>query len=114
MAQIPNRNDQRLYMSLRKQSGVGLIEVLIALVISSFALLGFAGLQLASLRYQKVAQFRSLASQYSADMADRVRANVVGAKDGKYVTADTYPTNTAVTPCTTSCTPTQIADQDIY
>lgn len=114
MSQIPNRKNQRLRISLRKQSGVGLIEVLVALVISSFALLGFAGLQMASLRYQKVAQFRSLASQYSADMADRVRGNVVGAKGGQYVTADTYPTNATVTICTTNCTPAQIAAQDVY
>ncbi len=103
-------------MGIRRQAGVGLIEVLVALVIASFALLGFAGLQMASLRYQKVAQFRSLASQYSADIADRVRANVAGAKNNNYKTADTYPANTApgVTNCTSDCTPEQIAGQDIY
>ncbi len=71
---------------MQASSGVGLIEVLISILIASFALLGLAGLQVTSLRYQKVAQFRSVASQYTADIADRVRANVTGAKAGNYVT----------------------------
>ncbi|WP_081992824.1 type IV pilus modification protein PilV [Collimonas arenae] len=62
-------------LATQRQRGVGMIEVLIAITISAFALLGLAGLQMAALKYQKVAHFRSLASQLGADMADRIRAN---------------------------------------
>jgi len=101
----------------RRQSGVGLVEALVALVITSFALLGFAGLQMASLRYQKVAQFRSLASQYSADIADRMRANLVGSKAGNYASdTGSYGSNTAPgkTDCTNGCSAADVAALDIY
>ncbi|MDY7547150.1 type IV pilus modification protein PilV [Glaciimonas sp. Gout2] len=99
-----------------RQSGVGMIEVLVALLISAFALLGLAGLQVISLKYQKVAQFRSLASQTSADMADRIRANARSSAAGDYVTHDDYLTNrTPSSHCKfTSCTPRQIAAVDLF
>ncbi|GAC1609913.1 MAG: hypothetical protein NVS3B3_17450 [Aquirhabdus sp.] len=75
------------------QLGVGMIEVLVALVITSFAMLGVAGLQVTSLRFQKTAHYRSLASLNTADIADRMRANVAGAKASNYVTTDSYLAN---------------------
>ena len=106
----------RLRPGLRKQAGVGLIEVLISILIAAFGLLGLAGLQVASLRFQKVAQFRSVASQYTADIADRMRANVAGAKAGNYITStsDTLGNNTTATICTTVCDAPTVAAQDIY
>lgn len=112
-----NTNDRhRPSANSRKQAGVGLIEVLVSILITSFALLGLAGLQITSLRYQKVAQFRTAASQYAADMADRVRANVAAAKAGNYVTSvsDKLGDNATVAACATGCTTAQIAAQDIY
>ncbi|MFC5472610.1 type IV pilus modification protein PilV [Paraherbaspirillum soli] len=100
-----------------RQRGVGMIEVLIALTISAFALLGLAGLQVSSLRYQKVANFRSLAGQYSADIADRIRANSANAKAGYYTTTDKYSSASPTAPtCTTAgaCTPQENAKLDIY
>lgn len=99
---------------LRKQAGVGLIEVLISILIAAFGLLGLAGLQVASLRYQKVAQFRSVASQYSADIADRMRANVAGAANYVTSTSDKLGVNATATACTTGCDATKVAAQDIY
>ncbi|WP_025916587.1 type IV pilus modification protein PilV [Herminiimonas sp. CN] len=101
---------------MHRQAGVGLIEVLISILIASFGLLGLAGLQVASLRYQKVAQFRSTASQYTADIADRMRANVAGAKAGNYVTptGDKLGDNATATACTAGCDAAKVAAQDIY
>lgn len=118
----------------RRQRGVGMIEVLIAITISAFALLGLAGLQMAALKYQKVAHFRSLASQFGADMADRIRANASpvtkavnsGASGGpdtatyyrageQYSEAppSTVPSCAGKAPA--ACvTPQDIADKDIY
>ncbi|MDP5009000.1 MAG: type IV pilus modification protein PilV, partial [Glaciimonas sp.] len=90
------------------------IEVLIAITIASFALLGLAGLQVTALKHQKVGHFRSLASQYSADMADRMRANVAGISTGKYIMADAYLAITAGADCVTAaCTPSQVATLDL-
>jgi type IV pilus assembly protein PilV len=101
----------------RRQGGVGMIEVLIAITISAFALLGLAGLQVAALRYQKVANFRSLASQYGSDIGDRIRANAAGAIAGNYTAGGTYSAAyTATSPsCATAgaCTPGEIASVDI-
>lgn len=117
---MKKNNPTWLRVNLPKQKGIGLIEVLIALVISAFALLGLAGLQIASLRYQKVAQFRSVASQSTADIADRMRANVVGASDGDYntPTGDKLGYLPPETKCGTAdddddCTPATAAAQDI-
>lgn len=101
-------------LGLRKQTGVGLIEVLISILIAAFGLLGLAGLQVASLRYQKVAQFRSVASQYSADITDRMRANVAGAANYVTSTSDKLGANATVAVCTTGCDATKVAAQDIY
>lgn len=110
MAFIQNK----LLSNRMRQRGVGMIEVLIAITISAFALLGLAGLQVASLKYQKTAQFRTLASQYSADMADRIRANVAGASS--YVTTDTYGALPATPPdCSAAaCSSATIAQTDLY
>lgn len=74
----------------KKQSGAGMIEVLVAIVIVAFALLGMAGLQVATLRYQKAAHFRGIAAQYAAEIGDRIRANKAGATAGNYVAEGTY------------------------
>lgn len=112
-----------LIKRLQKQTGAGMMEVLIALVISAFALLGLAGLQVSSLRYQKGANFRALATQYAADMSDRIRANLAGARAGDYNFAlQTYsnhpPAAQGSNPCDganrASCTPSVLAAQDLY
>ena len=110
-----------------RQRGVGMIEVLVAITISAFALLGLAGLQVAALKYQKVANFRSLASQYGADMADRIRANATSvtavAPTATYKTSDKYSASAPATvpACAAGgsspgacATPQDIADKDIY
>jgi type IV pilus assembly protein PilV len=101
----------------RRQRGVGMIEVLISITISAFALLGLAGLQVAALRYEKVANFRSLASQYGSDIGDRIRANAAGAIAGNYTAGGTYSASYSTTSpsCATAsaCTPSEIAGVDI-
>ena len=104
-----------------RQYGAGLIEVLIAIIITAFALLGLAGLQMAALRYQKVAHQRALAATYSADLAERVRANAGGALDGYYSPAlQNYPATTghaSEAPACASlaaCTQAEVAAIDIH
>jgi type IV pilus assembly protein PilV len=64
--------------------GVTLIEVLIALVVFSIGLLGLAGLQTMSLRFNTSAYYRTQATALAYGLADRMRANRQGALDGEY------------------------------
>lgn len=72
-------------MPLNKiQSGFTLLEVMVAFVVLSLGLLGLAGLQAASLRNNQTAYYRGIATQQAYDMADRIRANLVGVRAFNY------------------------------
>lgn len=111
---------RRVTFCARYQLGAGLIEVMVAIVIVAFALLGMAGLQVSSLRYQKTAQVRGLSAQYSAEIADRIRANMTGALNNSYVTplGNTYAAGAGADPgnCAGGAilTPAQTATCDIF
>jgi type IV pilus assembly protein PilV len=66
------------------QSGVGLIEVLIAVLVLSIAFLGIAALQAVSLSTNNSAMARSMATVASYSILDAMRADIVNAKAGKY------------------------------
>jgi type IV pilus assembly protein PilV len=57
------------------QRGVGLIEVLIALLVLSFGMLGMAGLQVWSLKYNQSAMERGMAVVQTHTIADAMRAD---------------------------------------
>lgn len=60
---------------MKRQQGISLIEVLVALLVMTLALLGAAALQLNSLKYTGSANMRTQASFIAYDMMDRIRAN---------------------------------------
>lgn len=98
-------------MNASTQSGFTLLEVLVAVVVLSLGLLGLAGLQAATLRNNQIAYYRGIAVQQAYDMADRIRANQIGARNGAYDNLD------ALTPADpdclgNACTPAQIAVAD--
>lgn len=72
---------------LNKQSGVTLIESMIALLVISVGLLGIASLQINSLKQNSSAYWHSQAVLMGQNMADRIRANGVAAAD--YIGIDT-------------------------
>ena len=72
---------------LKQQSGMGMIEALIALLVISIGLLGIAALQLTSLRQSSSANWHSQAVWYSYEMTDRINAN--RAAFGAYNNLDT-------------------------
>lgn len=95
-----------------KAAGLSLIEVLVALVVLSIGLLGFAALQINGLRNNNTALKRSLATIQAYDLSDRMRANPAGVANGDY----DGPSSTQTTSCgtTSGCTAAQMAANDFY
>jgi len=93
--------------------GFTLLEVLIAIVVLSFGLLGLAGIQAAGVRNTHSANLRTLAVHQAYDMAERMRANVDGVQAGSY---DAIGINTPSDPgCISStCTPANLAIYDHF
>jgi type IV pilus assembly protein PilV len=73
---------------MRCESGFSLVEVLVALVILSFALLGSAGLTATSLKNTGTSYYRSQATVLADDILDRMRANLAAARGQQYDISD--------------------------
>ena len=91
--------------------GTSLVEVLVAMLILSGGLLGIAGVNAVSLRANQGAYYRTLATTLSTDMIERMRANKTGVDVGGY--DDVAGAATASCFTVASCTPAQMAAQDI-
>lgn len=78
----------------RQEAGFSLVEVLIALVVIAFGLLGLVALQSHSMKSTHSAHLRTQATLYAYDMLDRMRANREAARAGGYDLAleDAAPT----------------------
>lgn len=94
------------------QGGIAMLEVLIAVIVISFGLLGLAGLQITGVRSNHQAYMRSIATQQAQDIADRMRANQVGLSAAAYdAISGTYTANTCIS-STSGCTSAELAQQD--
>lgn len=92
----------------RQQGGFSLIEVLIAILVLGFGLLGFALLQTMNVRYVQSANYRTQATNLSYELLDQIRMNRVAAA----LYAGTYTATTAKDDCTS---PTgQSITQDVF
>jgi type IV pilus assembly protein PilV len=101
-----------MYSSI-KTKGFTLIEVLIAMIILSFGLLGLAALQASGLKQNLSAHQRSQATTLAYDFADRLRANSM--QRVTYMTnAGGNGTQTAACLTTTGCTIIEMANHDIF
>lgn len=69
----------RCAQSQRRQSGLGIVEVLVALVVVSVGVLGMASLQLTGMKHSSGGFNRSKALLYAQSMATRIRINETGA-----------------------------------
>jgi len=103
---------------MNKNTGFTLIEVLIAMLIMAFGLLGLAGLQATGLSDNQSAYFRSQATQLAYDIADRIRVNLDDASNGAasiYITQDptTALPQADCTTVTSTCTTADLAENDL-
>ena len=78
------RSRKRSIGTARTQKGVGLIEVMIAVLILSIGFLGIAALQAMSLSTNNSAMARSLATIDSYSILDMMRADFSSAANGAY------------------------------
>ncbi len=98
---IINTKQHPIRAKAKIQQGVGMLEVLVALVLLTSTLLGATAMQLTGLQANRGSYYRSQASQLAYDIADRLRVNA------SYALANTsnYTINTSsdAVPSSTSC-----------
>jgi type IV pilus assembly protein PilV len=105
MNTIPHRRISR---------GFTLLEVLIAIVVVAFGLLGLAGLQVFALKNNQSASMRVTATNLTTDIIDRMKANYIGVINNDYNKPLTTSYTTEETTCaTTGCLPAQLAANDL-
>ena len=97
---------------IKCQKGTSLIEILVTLFIMAVGLLGLAAMQVNSLKNINNSQFRSLATAYAYDMAERMRSNSVGVSAGSYNNLTT--SGAVLTTCTSVCNSANVALMDVY
>lgn len=112
-------------MTLARNKGFSLIEVLIAIFVLALGVIGAAGLQLAALRTSQQSNFQTVATQLATELSDKMRANDTQMKLGdatnlflkiNYNSA-TDPAPTSPGLCyakTANCNATELASADIY
>lgn len=61
--------------TIKKQTGLGLVEVLVAMLVMAVGILGYAGMQVQTLNAASDAQHRMQALALLGDMVARIRAN---------------------------------------
>jgi len=98
-----------------QHAGFSLIEVLVAVIVVTIGLLGFAKLQVITLQDNQTASEYTHATLLAYDIADRIRANPDGVRDGNYAKALGSCTAPAATASceSTACNPAQMAAWDI-
>lgn len=93
----------------QRQTGFSLIELLVAVMIMGFGILGVAALQVLSLQQNREALYRAEAVQLGNDLMDRIRVNPTVVYSAPI---DADPAST--TDCTDlACNTTQMRDYDI-
>jgi type IV pilus assembly protein PilV len=107
--------------SCKKNQGFALIEVLVALLVLAFGLLGIAGLLLVVVKAETSSTMKQQAVQIAYDAVDRLRANGKAAKAGNYDVGNlvasgtpSYPGEPELNCETASCSPQQLAAFDTW
>lgn len=99
------------YVGRSKQKGVGLSEVMVAMLLLGIAVVGFAALQVRAIGATNESGERTQAMAIATDLAERVRLNNTALAVYR---AAWNPTAAAANLCeTAACNPAQMANYDI-
>lgn len=109
---------------MQRQRGFSLVEVLVSLIIIAVGMLGLAKINALAYANTGVASQQSLAALEAASLASAMRANHSYWSTVSLTTAFSYTANalvpsgsntlpTTTNTCTTSCTPTLLAEYDV-
>lgn len=103
---------------MKTNNGFTLLEALVSIVVLAIGLLGLAGLQTTGLKNNLSAYNKSQATLLAYEMVDRMRANVIEAKNNASSTYNTLTLTSAnsQSSCivTTGCTVVQMAENDLH
>ncbi len=100
-----------------RECGFSLLEVLIALLVLSVGLLGIAGLQTVSLRFNHQSYERTQATVLISEIFEKITANPVAARGGSFDNVSDAATSGSFSgygSCPASCTPAQLATLDLF
>lgn len=104
-----------------RQRGFTLIEVLVALLVMSFGMLGIASMLLTNMRVNSSSVTKQLAIQSANNVVDQIRANRAAALANAYNFSDLvvsgtppYPATPAVDCSLASCSPANLAAYDLW
>ena len=93
---------------------MAMLEVLIGMLLIALWMLASAGLQLGALKFQKSAESRLTAIALASELGERMEANYLGARDGRYALATTGDVSPAGADCAaTTCQPDALAVFDL-
>ena len=97
-----------------RQGGMGMIEVLVAVLVFAVGILGMAAMQLAAKRSSFEATQRSIATSLARDIIERMRSNPE--QLDAYVVTDLGSASVSyTTDCNVSaCTPEALAERDLW
>ncbi len=117
---ISNTTDRDYATQTRpaRERGFSLLEVMIALLVLSFGLLGIAGLQTFSLQFNHQSYERTQATLLITDITERITANPVGAIAGGFnaiLPNAMSPTYASFGGCPASCATTgELVTYDLF
>lgn len=96
-------------VSMRRQFGTSIIELLVATLVTAIGVLGLSKLQVNSLVNNQQSQYLTLVSWQLYQMAEKMRANNFGATSSFYLAAGVDRD------CiTAACTSQQMAESDVF
>lgn len=97
-----------------RQSGIGLVEILVAVLLISVGFLAAAKMQVEGMRFSQSAYYQSQAYFMASDMIDRMRSNIEGVALGHYTDQSTSATAENPECGVNPCLPAAIARQDLF
>jgi len=101
-------------MGSHSQQGVGLIEILVAVLLISMGFLAAARMQVEGMRFSQSAYHQSQAYFLASDMIDRMRGNIDGVVKGYYSGVTTSSAASNPNCDQIQCSSLGLARQDIY